>query len=658
VEDAKGSLTGSAVNSLALFGGACFAKHVGGEINTINRARIVLPAVVEAFNFVALGAQIESGQDVGMAQVEAVGKSLTDSQSQGIWSAQSLQALAGDSSHGGTDISPDYRQAFLGSSIGNTVTKVADDSLAAWPVPGVDPCGKVGTIIQIGGTIGLSLGAVVSEIATAGLDTPGIAAAAGWWTVEQASQFGEAALAMHFLESFVLSSTTSAKLAEDAFSGPTGGNLLAYGARYGAGIAGAAEGLVPLDNTNSAAVTDQEEQQSQQQFASESLFARLFDINDYRSLTGHLADLIGPGMTTSFANGASNFGNIGHSLMWSLSSLFLPKSLAAPPSYNWGFSLFGLPSNLANTTDPSLANPYTNADDVAATLNACSDNGANPSNCDLVKKASTCFGVEISQTQDDSGKNVWDVTPKQPIDITTSDFQSQDCGNDSDPGWQRMILFVLDTQTAKAAACWTGDDQSCQGIGYGSDTSSSGSVDGGSPASSGDFGTGSGKFTTDTSHPAYPGLDKMLARVKAVNNDPSVASAFCASLQSGTCGGYCMAAVGMAWIDEASGYGSPFGSAGNTPTSDSAWAAALNSGHAHPGDRNPPVGALLIYNKHDPADKWGHVTIYLGNNMVFSTDFDHQNSAGIQPASHIEVGDWANSYVGWMDPYFYGKVGD
>ena len=66
----------------------------------------------------------------------------------------------------------------------------------------------------------------------------------------------------------------------------------------------------------------------------------------------------------------------------------------------------------------------------------------------------------------------------------------------------------------------------------------------------------------------------------------------------------------------------------------------------------------MIYNRHDPGDPYGHITIYLGNNQVFSTDFDHQDSVGIDPASDIESGSWANSYVGWMDPYFNGVVGN
>jgi hypothetical protein len=474
IEDDSSSLKDNAVNSLAVFGGACYAKSVAGDINTVNRARIALPAVVEALHFMAVGEQIENGKDVDGTQVEAIGKSLTSSSGEAVWSAQALQALGGNANKSGSSLSPDYRQAFKGSGIAGTIKSWADGILAAFPIPNAigGPCGPAGIGIQIGGTIAASIASVIGEIGSFGALTPGIVAA---WTAEQGASFAETATAMHFVQSFVLSGTTSATLAKDAFSGPLGGNLLAYGARYGADIGGAAEGLVPLANSNSTTTSYEQDKQSQQQFASEGLFARLFNIDDSRSLTGHLADSVTPGLTTNLADSVTNVGGLGHSFLSNLSSMFLPKSLADSSAYDWGFPQYGLPSDLANTTDPSMANPYTNADDVATSLDACSDNGANPSNCPMVKKASACFGVDVNQTQDDSGKNVWDVTPKQAVDMTADDYQSQDCGNDSNPNWQRMILFVLDTQTAKAAACWTGDDQSCQGIGYGSQAPTTGS---------------------------------------------------------------------------------------------------------------------------------------------------------------------------------------
>jgi hypothetical protein len=461
-EDKNGfGIKGSLVNALGVVGGACFAQSTAHEIQTVNRDRVALPAVTEALHFMSIGEQIENGSDTSMTQVEAIGKSLISSSGQAIWSAQGLQALAGDNQHNGTDLPADYRQAFLGSGVANAILAVVNPVLSKIPVPGSvgGPCGTIGTIGQLVITLGASAASVIAEVGTAGFATPAVG---GWWAAEQGSNIAETAMAMHFIQGFVLDSTTNGKLAKDAFSGPLGGNLLAYGARYGADISGAAEGLVPLSGSNSSAVSYQQEQQSRQQFASEGLFARMFDINDYRSLTGHLADSLSPSMLTNFADGASNFGNIGNSLLSDLSSIFLPKSLATPQPYNWGFPLFGLPSNMANTTDRSLANPYTNADKVAALLDSSSGQSYRD-------KASSCFGVDIKQTPDDSGNDLWDVVPRdKPIDMTSGDYQSQDCGNTGDPNWQRMILFVLDTRTMEAAACWAGDDESCQNIGYGS----------------------------------------------------------------------------------------------------------------------------------------------------------------------------------------------
>jgi cell wall-associated NlpC family hydrolase len=81
------------------------------------------------------------------------------------------------------------------------------------------------------------------------------------------------------------------------------------------------------------------------------------------------------------------------------------------------------------------------------------------------------------------------------------------------------------------------------------------------------------------------------------------------------------------------------------------WAAMQSSGHAHPGDRNPPVGALLFY---DSGEAAGHVALYLGNNRVLSNDVNGNGGAYIVDASAIETGPWRLGYLGWSDPVFAG----
>jgi hypothetical protein len=154
-----------------------------------------------------------------------------------------------------------------------------------------------------------------------------------------------------------------------------------------------------------------------------------------------------------------------------------------------------------------------------------------------------------------------------------------------------------------------------------------------------EIGTGSGKFTTDSSV-TYPGVDQMLARAKELSNNNS-------ALFHQVCDGpdrcyhRCDHLVAGAWGHSGSGY----------DTAMTHWAAMQSSGHAHPGDRNPPVGALLFY---DSGEAAGHVALYLGNNRVLSNDVNGNGGAYIVDASAIETGPWRLGYLGWSDPVFAG----
>lgn len=169
----------------------------------------------------------------------------------------------------------------------------------------------------------------------------------------------------------------------------------------------------------------------------------------------------------------------------------------------------------------------------------------------------------------------------------------------------------------------------------------------------GGAGSGTGAFTTDTTAAAYPGLQKMLqyaqkvAMTKAPSSNnpvPQATKDFCAKLPSATCMLHCMAAVGEVWTHGPSGYIDP-----NT-----AWNGLIPAEHKHARDRHPPLGALLFYNA--PGDVHGHIAVYVGDNLAFSTDILGAGEVYIASADLIEGAKWGMNYVGWSDPYFYGKV--
>lgn len=77
---------------------------------------------------------------------------------------------------------------------------------------------------------------------------------------------------------------------------------------------------------------------------------------------------------------------------------------------------------------------------------------------------------------------------------------------------------------------------------------------------------------------------------------------------------------------------------------------SIPSQYQHPGDGNPPAGALVFW-----GGGAGHVAIADGNGYVFSTDQPSQGMVSHVPMSAITQG-WGKPYLGWADPYFGGQV--
>jgi len=69
----------------------------------------------------------------------------------------------------------------------------------------------------------------------------------------------------------------------------------------------------------------------------------------------------------------------------------------------------------------------------------------------------------------------------------------------------------------------------------------------------------------------------------------------------------------------------------------------------HPGDTNPPVGALLLY---QTGSRAGHIAIAAQNGMVYSTDIKRRGHVDKVRFSDMTSGIWHLKYVGWTPPYF------
>ena len=171
-------------------------------------------------------------------------------------------------------------------------------------------------------------------------------------------------------------------------------------------------------------------------------------------------------------------------------------------------------------------------------------------------------------------------------------------------------------------------------------------------------GSGSGNFTDDTSTATYPGLQTMLDNVQRAaepNNNKTGPKTIANTAVCGSsdCLGTCMHTMAALWGYPSSGYGSPY----QNLDAISMWNALSGTSHEHPGSRNVPVGALLIY-----SGSPGHVVIYLGHNLIVSTDTGPDGSYVGGGGIHVVSADsiekkWGMNYIGWADPVFGGHLG-
>lgn len=161
-----------------------------------------------------------------------------------------------------------------------------------------------------------------------------------------------------------------------------------------------------------------------------------------------------------------------------------------------------------------------------------------------------------------------------------------------------------------------------------------------------ELGKGDKLFTTNTSI-TFPGADEAVARAQRIANMSSAAfKTACPDPKK--CDALCDHLAGEVWGYSSSGYYS----------AKVHWETMVSKGKAHPGDRNPPVGASLFY---DNAGKYGHIVTYLGNGLILSNDVLDKKSgvtggAYIVPSGSMERGPWNLKYLGWAEPVFNGGL--
>lgn len=429
----QGKLSGA----LLLTAGMCIIRDVADDVPVVNRGAIAVPSAIGSVDSIAGGSQVQANEDIALSQAGDKVESFTDENGKTIWQGKALQLLADPNKPAsGEDINAGYQQGFIAATTANNIKK----SVGGGTIGGL-VCSPIGQVVQVAGSVAL----LASGPFTGG---------ASWGAFAAKTSAGVAATTafIHLLQTQFSNLLTSDKVVPELFSGPEGGNLLAYGAREASNIAARSSGGIALSGSETARLEQEQLALEENEFRSKNLLTRVFDKNDYRSLSSSVARSVSPDVPENINKVASSATNIG-SVFSAIFSSVLPKAKAAE-QYNWGFPSYGIPESILN--DPRFEDPYDNAGKVADLLN--SSGGQT-----YIDKAKRCFGVNISK-----GSEGWQAVAEADVNPAEQEYLDANCDDLSDDNWKRTILFVFDSRTMDAIACYEDDEQSCSNTGFGS----------------------------------------------------------------------------------------------------------------------------------------------------------------------------------------------
>lgn len=431
INDAVAPHRTAITGALFVTGALCVIKGVADQIPIVNYSAVVAPAMLAAVDKQAVGSQTQSSQDFDLDQLGDVKESLVDDEGKTIWEGKALDALANGGPGEGVEMDEEYKQAFSGNTNSSNIRRVLEAGGATDLA-----CSPGGLLVQGAISIGL------------------IAIGPGGWAAK-AAQFTAStvatAAAIGFLQNKALDGLTVDPV--EAFSGPMGGNLLAYGARAGHNLNAISMGGVELSQTETSIALQEMEAQERHEFGKKSFFARIFDVNDYRSLASGVArspQLSSGQSLSAMASGIikNPFNVIGKSF-----GALMPKANAAEEPYDWDSPLYSVPRDILN--NDKYDDPLESAE-VAAGILASADGEK------YIAKARKCFGVVISK-----GAEGWDVQKNEEVNPSEDDYRNAGCNNMSDENWVRTMLFVFDTSIMTLIDCYEGGEESCRRIGEG-----------------------------------------------------------------------------------------------------------------------------------------------------------------------------------------------
>jgi hypothetical protein len=436
----------------------CTVRSVANDAVILNRAAVVAPAAIQSTDKIAIGSQVQSMKNFDTTQLAAAKDSLVDRSGADVWHGKALQVTEGVASPGGPDLPAKYGQAFSGATSADSIRKAINVTIFGQNVTDF-ACSDIGMAV----TTLVGFGALLSGFFDGGASWGATAAFVG----EQLAYAAATAGVVYVMASSLTDILKDKTVTPAVLSGPLGGNIMAYGARELGNVGARSMGGVAMDGTEKSVLSDADQKLYDQQFNSQPLAKRLFNVYDSRSVVSKLIDtgnLNPQGMVASIGHTFTNFG----SMFTHAFSAIMPRALAANQPYDWGFPQYGIPSSVIQ--DSRSEDPYANADYVATNLLNPNDGaGATDShNMSYIDKAMACFGVSISK--DTSG--LWSVVAQKDVNPGTDEYAKGHC-NDTNDDWHKLMLFVMDSRLMDAESCQQGiDSQACTNIGE-DDTSGS-----------------------------------------------------------------------------------------------------------------------------------------------------------------------------------------
>lgn len=436
----KAALGGVALITAA----ACLVRESADTIVTYNHDAIVLKGTAETVSQMSLGSQVaNSGTDVTNQNVSANQQSLTAEDGTTVWQSKALQETAQAGSGTGTDIPPEIAQAYIPSN-----TAAGLKSTLGLGTVGALACTKPGQLIQLG--VGLFL--IAASIPSGGLST---AALVGLKVGEVVGQAAVTAGVMYAIKNIIVEIGKNHSTIPTILAGETGGSILALNAREASNIDARADGGVALSDSQTAAIDQQTQVRSETEFSAKSVFARVFDMKDYRSLASRVID--------SPAANSNNVASLISDAPSLVMSAIFPKAHAAQTPYKWPMPRYDIPADVL--ADSKFIDPYDNANAVASMLDA---EVADPSSgTDYINRAKVCFGDTINK-----GPEGWQVIYDSDVNPNSESYSNSNCGDAGDD-WHRLMLFVKDSRTMDAATCLDYNDTvSCAMNGFGASPAS------------------------------------------------------------------------------------------------------------------------------------------------------------------------------------------